>query len=159
MNAPTHKNGHRRDYISLFSGGMGLDIGLDRAGFNCVVCNEIDALAIETIKLNKPGLPAISDSVEHVTLATLSTAAGFDVAGIDLLAGGPPCQAFSVFGQRRGLHDGRGRMIFEFFRLVGEVRPKTFLLENVRGLHSMPLMPKGVEVDEALQNHEHTEPG
>ena len=80
MNAPTLKNGHRRDYISLFSGGMGLDIGLDRAGFNCVVCNEIDALAIETIKLNKPGLAAISDSVEHVTLATLSKAAGFSSA-------------------------------------------------------------------------------
>jgi len=159
MNASTLKSGHRRDYISLFSGGMGLDIGLERAGFNCVVCNEIDALAVETIKLNKPSLPVISDSVEHVTLATLNKAAGFDVTGIDLLAGGPPCQAFSVFGQRRGLHDGRGRMIFEFFRLVEEVRPKAFLMENVRGLHSMPLMPKGAEVDGVLHIHEHTEPG
>ena len=159
MNASTLKSGHRRDYISLFSGGMGLDIGLERAGFNCVVCNEIDALAVETIKLNKPTLPVIPESVEHVTLATLSKAAGFDVSGIDLLAGGPPCQAFSVFGQRRGLHDGRGRMIFEFFRLVDEVRPKAFLMENVRGLHSMPLMPKGVVVDGALHIHEHTEPG
>ena len=44
MNASALKRGHRRDYISLFSGGMGLDIGLERAGFNCVVCNEIDAL-------------------------------------------------------------------------------------------------------------------
>ncbi len=158
MNASTHKSGHRRDYVSLFSGGMGLDIGLERAGFNCVVCNEIDALAVETIKLNKPGLPVIADSVERVTLATLSESAGFDVSGIDLLAGGPPCQAFSVFGQRRGLHDGRGRMIFEFFRLVDEIRPKTFLMENVRGLHSMPLVPKGMEADRSHMP-EHTEPG
>jgi DNA (cytosine-5)-methyltransferase 1 len=131
---------------------------LARAGFNCVVCNEIDALAVETIKLNKPELPVISDSVERVTLATLSEAAGFDVSGIDLLAGGPPCQAFSVFGQRRGLHDGRGRMIFEFFRLLDEIRPKAFLMENVRGLHSMPLVPKGMEGDGSYMR-EHTEPG
>ena len=149
----------RRNYISLFSGGMGLDIGLKRAGFNCVVCNEIDALAVETIKLNKPTLPVISDSVEQVTLKTLSKAAGFDVTGIDLLAGGPPCQAFSVFGQRRGLHDGRGRMIFEFCRLVDEVRPKAFLMENVRGLHSMPLMPKGLEIEGESIPPGHTELG
>lgn len=148
-----------RNYISLFSGGMGLDIGLERAGFNCVVANEIDALAVETIKLNKPALPVISESVEGVTLKTLSKAAGFDVAGIDLLAGGPPCQAFSVFGQRRGLQDGRGRMIFEFFRLVDEVRPKSFLMENVRGLHSMPLMPKGVEIEGETASLEQTEQG
>lgn len=153
------KSAVRRNYISLFSGGMGLDIGLERAGFNCVVANEIDALAVETIKLNKPALPVISESVEEVTLKTLSKAAGFDVAGIDLLAGGPPCQAFSVFGQRRGLHDGRGRMIFEFFRLVDEVRPKAFLMENVRGLHSMPLMPKGVEIEGETVPIEQTEPG
>lgn len=158
MKAPTVESDRRRKYISLFSGGMGLDIGLERAGFNCVVCNEIDALAVETIKLNKPKLPVISDSVEHVTLESLSEAAGFDVSGIDLLAGGPPCQAFSVFGQRRGLRDGRGRMIFEFFRLVDEIRPKTFLMENVRGLHSMPLVPKGVEADGSFMS-EHTEPG
>lgn len=158
MNASTIEIEYRRNYISLFSGGMGLDIGLERSGFNCVVCNEIDALAVETIKLNKPDLPVISESVERVTLATLSEAVGSDVSGIDLLAGGPPCQAFSVFGQRRGLHDGRGRMIFEFFRLVKEVRPKTFLMENVRGLHSIPLMPKGIEIEESCLP-EHTKPG
>lgn len=148
-----------RNYISLFSGGMGLDIGLERAGFNCVVANEIDALAVETIKLNKPALSVISDSVEEVTLKKLSKAAGFDVSGIDLLAGGPPCQAFSVFGQRRGLHDGRGRMIFEFFRLVDEVRPKAFLMENVRGLHSMPLLPKGVKLKGKNVSSKDSEPG
>ena len=149
----------RRNYISLFSGAMGLDIGLERAGFNCVVANEIDALAVETIKLNRPNLPVIAHSVEQVTLRTLSQEAGFDVSGIDLLAGGPPCQAFSVFGQRRGLNDGRGRMIFEFFRLVNEVRPKAFLMENVRGLHSMPLVPKGMEIEGDAVPPEHTEPG
>lgn len=155
----SHAGSPRRNYVSLFSGGMGLDIGLERAGFNCIVANEIDALAVETMKLNRPALPVISESVEEVTLKTLSKEAGFDVAGIDLLAGGPPCQAFSNFGQRKGVHDGRGRMIFEFFRLVDEVRPKAFLMENVRGLHSMPLMPRGVKVEGKTVSREQTEPG
>jgi len=137
-------------YISLFSGGMGLDIGLQRAGFQCIVANEIDSLAIQTIRRNRPQLPLIEDSVERVTLDSLNRAADFDVSGIDLIAGGPPCQAFSVFGQRRGLSDQRGKMIFEFFRLVREVKPKTFLMENVRGLHSMPLMPKGSDKNASL---------
>ena len=146
----------KRKYVSLFSGAMGLDIGLERAGFECVVCNEIDPLAVETIRLNKPDLPVIPSSVEGVTAESLSEAAGFDVRGIDLLAGGPPCQAFSVFGQRRGLHDGRGRLIFQFQRLVKEVRPKVFLMENVRGLHSMPLVPKGdsPELEDVRPEHQ-----
>jgi len=148
-----------RNYISLFSGAMGLDIGLERAGFNCVVCNEIDKLAVETIRLNRPNLPVIADSVVNVTLNSLNEAAGFDVHGIDLLAGGPPCQAFSVFGQRKGIQDGRGRMIFEFQRLVGEVQPKTFLMENVRGLHSMPLIPKNAHLDGVDVLPEHMQPG
>lgn len=158
-NSRQHAVKSRRNYISLFSGGMGLDIGLEQAEFNCVVANEIDASAVKTIKLNRPALPVISKSVETVTLNTLSKAAGFDVTGIDLLVGGPPCQAFSVFGQRRGLHDGRGRMIFEFFRLVDEIRPKAFLMENVRGLHSMPLIPKNVKIDGKTVLREQTEPG
>ena len=145
--------------ISLFSGAMGLDLGLERAGFSCVVCNELDPLAVETIRLNRPSLPVIAGSVEHVSLETLSREAGFNVKGIDLLAGGPPCQAFSVFGQRRGLHDGRGKLIFEFFRLVNEVRPRAFLMENVRGLHSMPLLPKGEKQGKGKVALEHTEPG
>jgi DNA (cytosine-5)-methyltransferase 1 len=152
-------NGRSYNAISLFSGAMGLDIGLERAGFRAVVCNEIDPLAVETIKLNRPSLPVISESVEVVSLKTLSKAAGFDVKGIDLIAGGPPCQAFSVFGQRRGLHDGRGKLIFEFFRLVNEVRPKTFLMENVRGLHSMALLPKGEKFEKGKIPPEHLEPG
>lgn len=148
-----------RCYISLFSGAMGLDIGIERAGFHCVVCNEIDPLAIKTIKLNRPELPVIAGSVEDVTLNTLNEHAGYDVTGIDLLVGGPPCQAFSVFGQRKGLNDRRGRMIFEFLRLVDEVRPKAFLMENVRGLHSMSIIPKGAEFEGEDMLPEHTEPG
>lgn len=146
-------------YISLFSGAMGLDLGLEEAGFRCVACNEIDEIAVQTIRLNRPTLPVLDHSVEQVTADSLSSAVGHDVRGLDLVVGGPPCQAFSSYGQRRGLYDGRGKMIFEYFRLIDEVRPKTFLMENVRGLHSMPLVPKNAEVSGVKVTAEHRAPG
>lgn len=128
--------------VSLFSGAMGLDIGVEQAGFRTVVCNEIDPMAVATIRHNRPKLPVITDSVERVGATELSVAAGHDVRGIDLVMGGPPCQAFSVFGQRRGIEDSRGKLIFEFVRIVSEVQPRAFIMENVRGLHSMPVLPR-----------------
>ena len=59
-----------------------------------------------------------------------------------MVAGGPPCQPFSVFGRRKGVDDLRGQMVFEFARLVGELLPHTFVMENVRGLLSMPVVPR-----------------
>lgn len=132
----------RRHSVSLFSGAMGLDLGLEQSGFTPVVCNEIDLTAVATIQANRPKLPVIAESVETIGLKELSTAAGMDIHGIDLLSGGPPCQAFSVFGQRQGIKDVRGRLVFEFVRLVSEIQPKAFIMENVRGLHSMPISAK-----------------
>lgn len=138
---PAKKISSVRPSVSLFSGAMGLDLGVEKAGFCPVVCNEIDETAVATIRKNRPALPIITNSVETIGLAELSEAAGRDVYGIDLVAGGPPCQAFSVFGQRQGISDGRGRLVFEFVRIVSEVMPKAFIMENVRGLHSMPVLP------------------
>ncbi|MBR8480057.1 DNA cytosine methyltransferase [Burkholderia cenocepacia] len=128
-------------YISLFSGGMGLDLGLEKAGFEVKLCNEIDKMAVETIRLNKPNLPIIDGSIEDVKGTQILKAAHMKKSEIDLIAGGPPCQSFSVYGNRNGIHDGRGKLVFEYLRMVKELRPKTFLMENVRGLHSMPLIP------------------
>ena len=127
-------------FVSLFSGAMGLDLGIEEAGFHCSVCNEIDETAVATIRHNRPTLPVITDSIEEVGVRELNKAAGHDVRGIELVVGGPPCQAFSVFGQRRGLEDSRGKLIFEYARIIGEVKPQAFIMENVRGLHSMPIM-------------------
>ncbi len=119
---------------------MGLDLGLEMAGFRPIVLNEIDSGACATIRANRPRAALIADDVRSVGLEQLNAAAGFDLRGIPLLAGGPPCQAFSVMGRRRGLADARGALIFEFVRLVGELQPEMFLLENVRGLLSLPLV-------------------
>lgn len=132
----------KRKFVSLFSGGMGLDLGLERAGFQPLICNEIDKMAVETIKMNRPKLPILACSIEDISGEKIRETSGLGDAPLDLLAGGPPCQSFSVYGNRKGVHDGRGKMLFEYVRVVGELRPRVFIMENVRGLHSMPLIPE-----------------
>ena len=134
----------KKRYISLFSGGMGLDLGLELAGFEPLLCNEIDSTAVKTIKLNRPNLPVLACSVAEITGEQIRAASELGDAELELLAGGPPCQSFSVYGNRKGIHDGRGQMLFEYLRLVGELSPKMFIMENVRGLHSMPIIPEKV---------------
>jgi len=135
-------------YISLFSGAMGLDLGLEMAGFHTKVCVENDSEAINTINLNRPGLPILRD-VTEVSGDDIRRAGRLGKKTIALVAGGPPCQAFSVFGKRAGIKDHRGRVLFEFVRLINELRPHTFVMENVRGLLSMPTFPqKGIKGSE-----------
>lgn len=121
---------------------MGLDVGLEKAGLEPVVCVENDEAAVQTIKANRPNLPVFGKSIIDVTSSELLQAANLQKNTVDLVVGGPPCQAFSVFGNRLGIKDARGQMIFEFLRVVEETLPHAFLLENVRGLLSMSILPK-----------------
>lgn len=129
-------------FVSLFSGAMGLDLGIEQAGFESAVCVENNSAAVETIKLNRPKLPVVSRSILEVSGHELRKLGKFR-GTIPLVIGGPPCQAFSVFGNRKGLEDSRGQLIFEFIRIVSELNPDVFVMENVRGLLSMPVIPKG----------------
>ena len=128
-------------FVSLFSGAMGMDLGLEMSGFEPVVCVENDPEAINTIRLNRPNLPILGD-IRAISGQEIRRAGNLGTAEIALVAGGPPCQAFSVFGNRDGIHDQRGQLIFEFLRIIDELRPLTFIMENVRGLLSMPVIPK-----------------
>ncbi len=127
-------------FISLFSGAMGLDLGLEQAGFETAVCVENDKEAVTTIRYNKPEITVFDKSIEEVKGQEVLDAGNFEDE-VALIAGGPPCQAFSVFGNRLGIKDSRGQLVFEFIRMVNEVRPKAFLMENVRGLLSMSIVP------------------
>ena len=135
-------------FISLFSGAMGLDLGLEMAGFEPGVCVENDKEAIKTIKHNRPDLPFFDCSIVDVNGNELKKAAKFGRSRVPLVAGGPPCQAFSVFGNRLGIEDARGQLVFEFMRIVEETQPTTFLMENVRGLLSMSFAPNKKELKE-----------
>ena len=125
---------HRREQIawSFFSGAMGLDLGLARAGIEPELAVEIEPVFCETIRRNRPQVQVLERDVGDLDADELTGLTGH--RDVDLMVGGPPCQSFSPGGKRAGLNDPRGNSIFEYLRLVGEVRPKRFVLENVSQL-------------------------
>ena len=118
--------------ISLFCGGGGLDLGLGFAGFGSVVVSDVAPMFVETVVNNLPHARSCVEDALQLTGDKLCSLAGTDV--IDLVAAGPPCQAFSILGRRGALDDPRGRLALKYFELVAEIRPKAFLFENVPGL-------------------------
>lgn len=146
--------------VSLFSGAMGLDLGLVQAGFRIAVAVERDPVAAETIRTNRPRLPLIEKQIEDVTTQEILEAGKIEAGSDFVIVGGPSCQAFSTAGQRRSLGDPRGGMFREFIRVVRESRPRFFVMENVKGLLSAairhrPLKERGpgypeLEPDEEL---------
>jgi len=122
--------------ISLFSGALGLDLGLERAGFSIRVAVDCNRFAAETIRRNRPEIPVINRPIEKVSTEEILKAAGLRAGEPVVITGGPSCQAFSTAGQRGSLSDPRGVMFREFLRVVREARPKFFVMENVRGVFS-----------------------
>ena len=113
--------------IDLFAGAGGLSLGLKNAGWDVVAAIEFDKYAAATHQHNLPGTKTLRTDVRDVDWAKFK--------GIDLVAGGPPCQPFSVSGKQLGEQDLRD-MVPEFVRIVSIVRPQAFLMENVKGLAS-----------------------
>lgn len=146
-------------YVSLFTGAMGLDLGLEQQNFKAVVCCENDKASVATIHQNRPSLPILAECITGVTRERLEDAAGESLTGLPLVAGGPPCQAFSVYGKRRGTEDERGQLVYEFIRIIQELMPQTFIMENVRGLHSMSILPKSAWNKNRNLDKSKTEPG
>ena len=150
----------RLPVISLFSGAMGLDLGLEAAGLEVVVALECNHFPLSTIRRNRPELPLIDRPIEDVTTEEILEKAGLEPGDAFAVVGGPSCQVFSTAGQRRSLADPRSTMFKHFVRVVREARPKFFVMENVRGLLSAavrhrPLKERGpghppLEEDEQL---------
>jgi len=124
--------------ISLFSGAMGLDLGIERAGFDIRVCVEMDKWAVETIRSNTD-IPVINADINYVSTEDILRVAKLQRENVTLVVGGPPCQAFSTAGRQRGLADFRGNVILQYLRVVSDIRPEYFILENVRGILSAKL--------------------
>jgi len=106
----------RPSVISLFSGALGLDLGLERAGFRVAVAVECNRHAAATIRHNRPRLHLIEQRLECVPTAEILGAAGFQVGEATVVTGGPSCQAFSTAGNRLSVRDPRGTMFRAFLR-------------------------------------------
>tara|TARA_Y100000591_G_scaffold332508_1_gene370101 strand:- start:1165 stop:2358 length:1194 start_codon:yes stop_codon:yes gene_type:complete len=125
--------------LSFFSGAMGLDIGLEKAGIDVILACESEKFIRETIKLNRPKIKVLED-INNYSAKEIRKEAGLkSKEKIDLIVGGPPCQAFSTAGKRLSINENRGIVFIKYLELIKELNPTYFVIENVRGLLSVPL--------------------
>jgi DNA (cytosine-5)-methyltransferase 1 len=135
--------------ISLFSGALGLDLGLEDAGLKIAVAVEKNPTAVKTIKLNRK-LPVIDDTIEDVSAADILKKAGLKKKEAFVLTGGPCCQTFSTAGKRKSLGDAsRGLLFRDFKRIVAETQPRFFVMENVKGMLSAAVRHRPLNEREA----------
>jgi DNA (cytosine-5)-methyltransferase 1 len=118
-------------YLSLFSGIEAATVGWDDFGWKCVGVSEVDPFACAVLKHRWPKINNLGDvtKIDKERINGLKEEHGF----IDIVVGGSPCQSFSSAGTKKGLEDPRGRLMLDYIRIVGEVRPTWFLWENVPG--------------------------
>ena len=126
-----------RDVISLFSGAMGLDIGLKKAGLNIAIGQDFDAACVATMQAN--GHKVLGGDIREINAADLLARTGLRQGEPFLICGGPPCQPFSTAGKRLGINDPRGSLFMDFIRMIDYIRPRFFIMENVKGITSSPL--------------------
>ena len=111
--------------ISLFSGAGGLDLGFQKAGFNILWANEYDKTIWETYEKNHQ-TPLDKRDIRNIPSS--------NIPDCDGIIGGPPCQSWSEAGAGRGIDDSRGKLFYEFIRILKDKRPKFFVAENVSGM-------------------------
>ena len=113
--------------ISLFSGCGGLDLGFERAGFEIPIANEYDPTIWETYKINHTSTKLIEGDIRNIQESDFPD-------DIDGIIGGPPCQSWSEAGSLRGINDSRGKLFYDYIRILKSKQPKFFLAENVSGM-------------------------
>jgi DNA (cytosine-5)-methyltransferase 1 len=118
--------------ISLFSGGGGLDLGLSLAGFNFKYANDEVQYYCDTILHNFSDCVAEAKDVKDLKGQEIKEIIQSET--VSLIAGGPPCQAFSILGKRGSFADLRGQLVFDYVRLIKELKPNVFVFENVPGI-------------------------
>lgn len=113
--------------ISLFSGCGGLDLGFEKAGFEIPIANEFDKTIWATFKSNHPKTKLIEGDIRNIKESDFPD-------GLDGIIGGPPCQSWSEAGALRGIEDERGKLFYDYIRILRSKQPKFFLAENVSGM-------------------------
>lgn len=134
--------------MDLFAGVGGLTYGFySDNNYQVVVANEILPNMAKAYSLNHPDVEMYCDDIKNININRLNKDLGLNEGDIDIIIGGPPCQAYSTVGKRL-FDDPRGKLFQEYFRILKEFKPKFFLFENVKGLLSMhggELLPAIIE--------------
>lgn len=120
-------SGAKPTFIEVCAGGGGLSCGLMKAGFAPLLLNDNNKDCCETLKKNHPGIKVECASMDTLKLDEY-------IGKVDLLTGGVPCQSFSQAGKRKGLEDPRGELMLKFADMISIIKPKIFMIENVKGL-------------------------
>jgi DNA (cytosine-5)-methyltransferase 1 len=124
--------------ISLFSGAGGMDVGVLQAGFDIKACVEIDknccATLRENIKRKKRNTLVYEGDIRELSPGTILEEIELQAGQVDLLFGGPPCQAFSQIGKQKSLEDERGLLLYQMIRYAEAIQPRAIMMEQVKGL-------------------------
>jgi DNA (cytosine-5)-methyltransferase 1 len=131
--------------ISTFAGGGGSSLGYKMAGFNELLAVECDDNAVETLKLNFPDLKIYHGDIKNLTGQECLKLAGIKRGELDILDGSPPCQGFSTSGKRQ-VNDDRNDLFKEYVRLIEDLNPKIFIMENVSGMIKGIMKGKYLEI-------------
>lgn len=122
--------------LELFAGAGGLALGLKESGFEHIGILEIDKYACQTLSNNFKDENIIHEDIKVFANQNLKELLNLKEGELDLLSGGIPCQTFSVAGKRAGIDDDRGQMFIYYSKVLEQLKPKLFLVENVKGLKS-----------------------
>ena len=131
--------------LSFFSGAMGLDIGMRQGGIEAVLACEFNKYCRMTIEKNAPEMGLIGDINKYDADEILKMANIPCDRKVDVIFGGPPCQAFSTAGARKALDDERGNVFLRYIEIIEQIKPRYIVIENVRGLLSAPYPYKDIK--------------
>jgi DNA (cytosine-5)-methyltransferase 1 len=131
-----HRATHRLTSVDLFCGAGGISEGLKEAGFDCLFANDLNKDACTTFALNHPYANVSESPIERVDARAIRKQLGLRTGELDCLAGGPPCQGFSINAPARFLEDPRNALFVHYLRFLDEFKPKTIFFENVPGILS-----------------------
>ena len=123
--------------VDLFAGAGGLSRGLEMVGFNPILASDIHPIYAQTYRLNHPNTHLITSDIRELLAGDLLALTGLKPGELDLLAGGPPCQGFSINAPIRSLDDQRNHLFKDFLRVAKVFQPKAILIENVPGIVSL----------------------
>lgn len=120
--------GKKYTLLDLFAGAGGLSIGFEKAGFKLIGATDFDKWSCQTLRENHPDIAVMEGDILNLSSDDIKQALGNQE--VDVIVGGPPCQGFSQLGKRIA-DDPRNQMLYEFWRVVTDLRPKVFVMENV----------------------------